>query len=162
MRPTLALALICLAAGCEPTRTTGSAEQPDSIVLERTPCVGTCPAYRLSLARSGTVHFRSLNPGDSARTATDVLPRSAFERLARQAEEAGIYALPDSIIGSYLCAGRATDYPFAVVTLFDGSRTKRVVDYLGCAPGPILLRRLGLAIDSTAASGRWVHAVRTR
>jgi len=46
------------------------------------------------------VRFRSLNPGDSARTASDTLPPGSFERLARQAAELGFDALPDQIAGS--------------------------------------------------------------
>lgn len=107
--------------------------------------------------RSGAVHFHSLNPGDSARTAADMLPPGAFDRLVRQAEELGFDALPDRIAGSPLCGTLATDHASGIVTLFRGARAKRVEDYQGCYPGPAALRRFELAIDSTAASGRWVR-----
>src|ERR687888_360851 len=42
----------------------------DSIVLERTACFGTCPAYRLRISAAGAVHFTSRNFGDSGRVAT--------------------------------------------------------------------------------------------
>ena len=131
-------------------------------MLERTRCFGICPAYRLSLARSGAVHFRSFNPGDSAHTASDTLPRGAFERLEAQAAELGFDALPDDIRASRLCGMAATDHPSAIVTLFRGARAKRVEDYHGCYPGPAALRRFELAIDSIAASERWVRDARTR
>ena len=163
MRLTLVLALACLAAGCRPRPPVpATPPAPDSIVLERTRCFGICPAYRLSLARSGAVRFRSLNPGDSTRTASDTLPRGAFERLARQAAELGFDALPDRIAGSELCGTMATDHPSAIVTLFRGARAKRVEDYHGCYPGPAALRRFELAVDSTARSERWVRDARVR
>jgi hypothetical protein len=156
MRSTPLFALTCLAAGCDPARSTGSAEQPDSIVLERTQCTdGTCPAYLLSLTRSGAIHFRSLDPGD-ARTATDVLPHNAFGRLAQRAEELNFDALPETMIGTQFCTARATDFPSAIVTIFRTAYVKRVVDYQGCFPGPTALRRFAQAIDSTAVSERWV------
>ena len=157
IRSTPVFALACLAAGCDPARSTGSVEQPDSIVLERTQCSGDCPAYRLSLSFSGAIHFRSLDPGDNGRTAMDVLPHGAFEELARQAEDAEINVLPESIIGTVYCTARSTNQASAIVTIFRGARTKRVDDYQGCYPGPTALRRLELAIDNAAASGRWIN-----
>ncbi|MFL5383535.1 MAG: DUF6438 domain-containing protein [Longimicrobiaceae bacterium] len=175
MRFAFAFALACLAAGCRVAQPSGAGTQPastepqpagaetqppaDSIVLERTRCYGTCPAYRLSLARSGAIRFRSLNPGDSARVAADMLPPGAFTRLEKQAAELGFDALPDRIAQSRLCGGFATDHPSAIVTLFRGARAKRVDDYLGCRPGPEALRSFEEAIDSTARSDRWVHEV---
>lgn len=161
IRSTPVFALACLAAGCDPARTTASVEQPDSIVLERTQCLGDCPAYRLSLALSGAVHFLSLDPDDSGRTAMDVLKKGAFERLARQAEDLKFDLLPESMIGTPYCSARATHEASAIVTIFRGASAKRVDDYQGCYPGPFELRRLELAIDSTAASERWILAVRT-
>src|SRR5712671_6957629 len=39
----------------------------DSIVLERSACYGTCPAYRLRLSNTGEIRFESRNPGDEGR-----------------------------------------------------------------------------------------------
>jgi hypothetical protein len=176
MRFALVLALACLAAGCRTAQPSGAGPQPpstgtqpssseaqppaDSIVLERTRCYGTCPAYRLSLARSGAVRFRSLDPGDSARVAADTLPPGAFERLEKQAAQIGFDALPDRIMASRLCGGFATDHPGANVTIFRGACAKRVEDYLGCRPGPEELRHFEEAIDSAAGSDRWVRNAR--
>src|ERR1700741_3638408 len=145
MRIALALLLACLAAGCRPARSGsgggGMPPVPDSIALERTLCFGLCPAYRISVTAAGAVHFRSLNPGDSARVATGRTDPGGFQSLADQAERIGFDRLPDSIEDSRFCQQRSTDHPTATVTLHRGAAAKRVVDYLGCADGPEELRR---------------------
>ena len=161
MRASAGLILICLAAGCR-TRPPGApaggaVPAADSIVLERTRCFGTCPAYRLSLARSGVVRFHSRNPGDEAREASGTVSPGAFEGLVQQAARLGFWSLPDQIAGSALCERQATDHPTATVTLFGRRGAKRVEDYLGCFDAPQELRRFETAIDSVAGSRQWVR-----
>jgi len=142
----------------------------DSIVLERMPCFGSCPAYRLSVASSGRVHFGSRNPGDSAQTADDSVPPGAVADLLAHAERAGFFQLPERPADdSALCPHRATDHPTVTVAVYAGARTKQVEDYTGCHvsvdPPRVAERLLGLrafeaAIDSVAGSGRWVRPAR--
>src|SRR5207237_7864993 len=68
----------------------------DSVVLERTLCFGTCPAYRLSISRSGVIYFEWRNPQDERR-ARDSIPVSDFETIVVQADLVDFLSLPDSI-----------------------------------------------------------------
>ena len=176
MRAAAGVMLVCLAAGCRPhppaaedgaTPPAPAANQAphpaaDSIVLERTRCFGLCPAYRLSIARSGAVHFESRNPGDSTRAVSTTPSPGAFEALVRQAEALRFWSLPDQIAGSALCKQRATDHPGAATTIFGRGGSKRVDDYLGCFDAPQALRRFETAIDSAAGSARWVRPAAVR
>ena len=163
-------------AACEATAATdraavARATSADSIVLERTACFGTCPAYRLSVSRSGRVTFRSQNPGDESRTAKDSMAPSAAAGLLADAAKAGIYSLPDSTYGDpQWCAAAPTDFPWAIVTLFDKQGARRVADYQGCflrmgtepgdwsvAPMLVPLRMYEAAIDSVTRSSRWTR-----
>ena len=146
-----------------------TAPQADSIVLERSLCFGTCPAYRLSLARTGRVHFESRNPGDSGRTASDSIAPEAISRLLWRAVDIGFFDLPELIERDRrLCPDSATDHPHATVTIFLVGTPKRVRDYLGCylssnhATADALppLRAFEAAIDSTAGSARWRRPAR--
>jgi hypothetical protein len=104
--------------------------QADSIVLERSMCFGTCPAYRLRLSDSGEVRFESRNPGDEGRRVSDTIPASAFPALISRATSIGFFDLPSVISAdSVLCHNRATDHPTVVVTIFAKAQTKRVEDY---------------------------------
>lgn len=134
----------------------------DSIVLQRSICFGECPAYRLTVTRKGLVHFESLTPGDSGRRAADSpATDDAFATLAQHVEVSNFLALPDSIATDERFGGACvTDHPTAVVTVYFGARSKRVVDDLGCMWGPAALRDLELRIDQVAHSERWVRRPR--
>lgn len=174
----LALWVFAAVAGCrgtgEKVDTTSSMEPAvDSIVLERTGCFGSCPAYRLGVTSTGGIHFVSLTPGDSGRVATDTTNSAAYASLVSALSPSGFFDLPKVIEGDELCALRATDHPTAIVTAFRREGPHTVEHYLGChtdrgdgkRPGPHerLARLIALEdhIDSIARSSRWIaHATR--
>ena len=138
---------------------------PESILLERTVCFGMCPAYRLTVDRTGAVSFESRNPRDSARTATGRVAPSTVDSLYAQAVRVGFFALPDTLMGNpTYCARRATDLPGATVTITTGAGTKSVNDYHGCAADTPAasatlskLRIFEAAIDTLTGSSRWIQ-----
>jgi hypothetical protein len=143
----------------------------DSIVLERSMCFGTCPAYRLRLSDAGVIHFESRNPGEEGRTATDTVPAATLPSLVSRARSIGFFELPREIAAdSVLCHNRATDHPTVVVTIFTNGETKRVEDYHGCYETveheiltPIArLRSFEVEIDSVLRSSRWVRPANRR
>jgi len=143
----------------------------DSIVLERSTCFGTCPAYRLRLSDSGEIRFESRNPGDEDRRVTDTVAAATFPSLISRARSIDFFDLPSMIADdSVLCRNRATDHPTVIVTIFTKARTKRVEDYHGCfetveheiLPPIARLRSLEVEIDSVLRSSRWVRAANRR
>jgi hypothetical protein len=166
-----------LALACTPSDGTQSARQgavppvTDSIVLERSMCLGTCPAYRVRLSDSGEVRFESRNPGDEGRRAADTVPAATFPALISKATSIGFFDLPSKIVGdSVLCRVARTDAPTVVITVFTKAQTKRVEDYLGCSETvahetlqPIVsLRAFEIEIDSALGSSRWVRPASRR
>ena len=132
----------------------------DSITLERSPCFGACPAYRLSLNRDGTVVFVSRYSGETVR---DSVAPGALVWLRDEAERRGLTGLPEVIMRDRaLCPTMASDSPTATVTLYWTTRRHQIIDYLGCFVGdnpstpPRLsaLRRFEAAIDSVARTAR--------
>jgi hypothetical protein len=171
LRSSLLLACAALGACRAAPRPAGAPALPsaaaaaDSVVLERTRCYGTCPAYRLSLAATGQVAFTSRYP-DEGRRETGRTSPDAFRRLLGEADAAGFFVLPDTIANDRaLCASLTTDSPTTTVTVFAAAGAKQVVDYRGCgAPSDpqanrrlTALRELQARIDSVAGSGRWVR-----
>lgn len=138
----------------------------DSVVLERTPCFGTCPAYRLVIARGGLVHFQSRDGQQPAIDARVTAAVSVLDTIASRAVQLGFFDLPDDVQKDpVLCKDRATDHPTIILGLF-GQRSKRVIYYTGCytvccehsrAARLTDLARLATAIDSMARSSRWVR-----
>jgi hypothetical protein len=138
----------------------------DSLVLEREPCFGFCPVYRLRLAADGRVRFESRQRGDSGRVETDSLDPARVRALADSAERIGLADFPERIMGSPLCGRQATDMPTATVVLHTPARTTRVVDYHGCMPTEAdsaaarrveRLRAFEALIDSVAGTTRWLR-----
>jgi len=134
----------------------------DSVVLERTLCFGTCPAYRLSISRSGVIHFESRNPEDERRAKDSILVRD-FETILVQAHRVDFLSLPDRIADDKrFCPHDVTDNPTAIVTIFIPARPKRVEDYYGCFWAPAGLRDLETYIDEITRAKRWIRAARRR
>src|SRR6266705_7175846 len=120
----------------------------DSVVLERTLCFGTCPAYRLSVSRSGITHFESRNPGDDKRRASDSMSANDFEQILIQAHLIDFWSLPGRIADDkHFCPLDVTDNPTAIVTVFTHQKIKRVEDYYGCYWAPAGLRDLERYLD---------------
>ena len=130
----------------------------DSVVLERTRCYGTCPAYRLSVTRQGVVSFQSRNPGEDNRRFVDTIAVDDVGAILVGAEKADFLALPDTIAADpHFCPSQATDYDTAIVTLYLPHQTKRVEDYHGCFWAPVALRELEDRIDTHTRSQRWIR-----
>lgn len=168
LRGAVLLASCTVTSACHNRRepAVARASAADSLVLERSLCFGTCPAYRLRISGDGAVAFLSRNPGDTSGVRTDSIEPSAVERLLREAERIGFDSLPAVIADdSTLCPLRATDHPTTTVAIFRGDSAHTVVDYHGCyathdlgiVPQLGELRRLEVEIDSVTRSSRWVR-----
>jgi len=173
----VSMLVACINVACsnsqEQSSPAGGAAAPafaaDSIVLERTLCFGTCPAYRLRVGSDGGVHFQSRNPGDQERVATDTVDAAGFEWLLGEAQRIGFHDLPERIGEDRdLCPQTATDHPSHITTIF-GERTNRVDHYTGCyalgaelrqVEALVRLRRFESAIDSVAGAARWIRPAR--
>lgn len=127
----------------------------DSLALERSPCVGRCPVYRVVVSRSG--RFR-LEPGVNRgwpdydtvvqSASIDSIPHTKVEELFSTAARIRFDTLPGSIQDAPdLCRSLSTDAPSALVTLWLPGRVIAVRDYHGCEPGSDALRRFEEQID---------------
>lgn len=162
---------------CVALAKSAGAQEPakvDSLVMERTLCFGSCPAYRLRVARDGSVSFHSRNPGDSTK-ATDRKSPNTFAQLVTAAIDADFYGLPRRIQDDReLCAVVFTDHPSVTIRLFASTQTTvnyyegcyvrskdsasaRIFGYAAVHPRLEKLRALASAIDSTLESSRWVR-----
>ncbi len=165
-----------MALACTPSDGPGARQgavppPADSIVLERSICFGSCPAYRMRLSNRGEVLFESRNPEEQGRRTSDTVTAATFPALISKARSIGFFDLPAEIAAdSVLCHVRATDHPTVVVTVFAKAQTKRVDDYLGCyetPEGEILppvarLRSFEVEIDSVLRASRWVTPANRR
>ena len=121
------------------------------ISLQRAPCFGSCPAYRVDIHGDGTVVYDGQMyvaiPGIHKAKITDDSVHSLFAAF----QKADFFWLLDSY------AAPITDNPTKVISIsFDG-RTKDVKDYVGRAIGmPQVVTELESLIDTTADTKKWV------
>ncbi|MFC4256220.1 hypothetical protein GRI97_11180 [Altererythrobacter xixiisoli] len=124
------------------------------MMLERTGCYGSCPAYKVSISGQGRVRFSA----DGAHSyvawsgihETRVSPQVAAELIEafRSAHFAGLRPA---------CEVAAIDSPTYLLTLRRGGRTIRVEDHLCQLDGmPASVTALQDMIDRLAGTRRWI------
>jgi len=139
------------------------------IMLERSACFGSCPAYQVAIRGDGAVRFSSDQKNFDG-TAAEV--HSAFmgnNLLWPGVHEARIdpKAVTD-LIARFRAAhfmglkdeyqAQVTDNPYYSLTLRIGGVTKRVTDYVGERVGmPASVTELEKAVDEVAGTARWVR-----
>jgi hypothetical protein len=155
------VALLLALVACGPRRTQTPA--PDAagaggsvVTLERGPCFGTCPVYRVSLSAHGTVAFVGTRfvtrvGADTARVAP-----TAVDSLVRSLEAGGFFSLADAYVPDAPACGRYhTDAPTVSVSVQAAGRAKTVRHDHGCGGAPEELTGFEHLIDSVAGTARW-------
>lgn len=163
---TAALCAVALAACAPPNGATpdtsgatpSAAPAVTRVTLERKPCFGTCPVYRVSVAEDGAVTFEGLQHVDSIGSFAGRIGAESVGALARLFEEHDYFALDDKYAyGEANCAQYGTDAPTVITSVTIGGRTKRVEHDLGCAGVPKRLSDLESAIDEIVGTSRWIR-----
>jgi len=127
------------------------------VTLERGPCFGTCPVYRVSLSSGGTVEF--VGTRFVSRVGTDSAQVSAgvVDSLVRWLETAGFFGLADAYVPDAPTCGRYhTDAPVVTTSVTAPGRSKTVRHDHGCGGAPEELTGLEHLIDSVAGTARWI------
>jgi hypothetical protein len=130
----------------------------DSVVvaLERGPCLGTCPVYRVTIARSGAVRFEGRRFVRDSGRVMGAISRAAVDSLLAELEAGGYFELADRYVpGEPGCGAAATDLPTVITEVTWPGRTKRIEHYHGCADRPAALSALERRIDDVAGTDRW-------
>lgn len=143
-------------------------ERVDSLILERTACLGTCPAYRLAAHSSGLVRFESRNRDAAGHTEMDSVGARAFARMVREISRVKFFDLPAIEVGKApYCRVVMTDAPSISVAVF-GSSKSRVLRYdTGCQgegshrrttrSAIMRLGNLADSLDAITRATRWIR-----
>lgn len=123
-----------------------------SITLERTPCFGTCPVYRVTVVGDGSVTYVGEMFVAVEGEQRSAITQSQVRKLARQLESIDFLSLQDS----YTDMG-ATDMPSAITTLHLNGQVKTVVHYHGDFTAPESLTELENLIDELTKSEQWIE-----
>ena len=159
-----ARALLVLAAGLAGCGTRAAqVPEPEAaspggtvVTLERGPCFGTCPVYRVSLEGNGKVDFTGTRFVTRVGTDTTRVTPEEVGRLVDSLDAVGYFALADEyLLNSPACGRYATDAPTATISVRSGGRSKTVRHDHGCAGAPEALGGMERLIDSVAGTARW-------
>ena len=169
MTRTPALALLLISAACAPRKTTvpppsdpssGAADDSAAAVaLERKPCFGGCPVYRISVSPEGVVSYEGEAGVRHLGAATKRIKPEQVLALVSELERAGYFSFaPRYTPGEPACGRYATDSPTAVMSVSTGTRSHRVEHDYGCSSAPgglvVLERRIDEALGSSEWTGR--------
>lgn len=122
------------------------------ISLQRTGCLGSCPAYRIEIGGEGGVTYTGSGFVDVRGTHRYDVPPSDVAALVEKAREADFWSLRESYRAS------VTDNPTTIVSITMGNETHTVEDYVGELAGmPRTLRALEEDIDTAARSDAWIN-----
>jgi len=135
---------------------TSKAAQIDSITLERTSCHGTCPVYKVTVQRDGTVTYDGREFVKITGHRSRKIPAEQFQDLIREIQRIGFFSFEDEYLSKQNPDGSReiiTDQPSRITTVRTGSVRKRVKNYYG---GPESLTRLEKLIDKVAGSSAWI------
>lgn len=123
----------------------------DWVSLKRTSCLGSCPAYTVTVHGDGAVLF-TRPAGYDAGTHAYRVPRKEAAALLRRIGRDGLWGLRANYDSG------AVDAPSQILTFHVGGRDKRIVDVVGASVGmPATVTAFGEAVDRVARTRSWLH-----
>ena len=161
LAPKFAAVLLVLAGSyaCKKPATVAAPAMDSSLIasLDRGPCQGRCPVYRVELYGSGRVKFDGKQHVASTGVRDGTATSSGVQSFMR-AVAASQFATVDTsfVMGSAACGSYVTDLPMMTLSIKVGSRMKSVQYDIGCRNAPKFLRTLEAQLDTTAGTAAWI------
>lgn len=131
------------------------------VTLERTPCFGACPVYKLTIFSNGTVIYEGKQNVRRPGKATGRISQERLQELIADFMNIDYFNLHDEYVpGTEGCPKAATDQPSAITSLTrtrDG-KSKTIRHYHGCRGSDTLelLTQLEDKIDTAVNINRWI------
>lgn len=126
-------------------------EQP-VITLERTPCFGFCPVYRLQIFADGMVNYEGIDFVGVAGKQTIQVDPALVSDLRNAFIEAGYLTWEDAYVDFSV-----TDMPTVITSVTIDGSTKRIERYGGDQTAPDALVELEDLVDAAVNSAQWTR-----
>ena len=95
------------------------------ISLERTPCYGTCPIYKMKIFSDGSAFYHGERFVEKIGNYEFSVRKETVNYILKKADEIGFFELEDKYTANI------TDLPKTITFIKNGKNKKRVVDYYG-------------------------------
>ena len=156
-------ALLLIGAGCGNTAksTAGPGDEDASMYggpnptdslffsIERTPCFGKCPAYRIKVYRSGYATYEGISNVERLGQNRAWVGKDTLALLLKEAEAIGYFDLQDSY------DRQVTDIPSTRLRMVSGARDKSILARAGVPPE---LKAFALRADELLLPMAWKRA----
>ncbi|MBC8087948.1 MAG: hypothetical protein H7Z40_11840 [Phycisphaerae bacterium] len=125
--------------------------------LERGPCRGRCPVYRVDVYADGKVRFDGKQHVASIGIQSGNTPASSVQELLRAIQSSAFSSVDTSfVMGSAACGQYMPDLPWSRLSAKLSTGMKSVQHDPGCRNAPRYLRKLEAQIDSVARTAQWI------
>ncbi|HEX7336736.1 MAG TPA: DUF6438 domain-containing protein [Gemmatimonadales bacterium] len=166
MRRSLLVSLLFLLPACASRNSPAPADSsrvqativgvPQAVVLERSPCFGSCPVYTVAVSPDGAVTYQGRAHVRRVGAAEARVSRDQVTALLNELDRAGFFTFANRYVqGEPACGRYVTDSPSATTTVTYRGRTKSVVHDYGCGSAPGALVVLERRIDEVLGTGKW-------
>jgi len=119
------------------------------IGIERTSCLGICPAYRFIAQSDGTFTYTGISDVDRIGQFTGKISQYRFMKVAQFIAESGYWKMPED------CTAIGIDTPETTTLIVMSGERKRVPD---CGiPPPPMLWAIQTLIDDLLETAQWDH-----
>jgi Domain of unknown function (DUF6438) len=126
------------------------------ISLERGPCRGRCPVYRVDIYGNGDVRFDGKQHVGTLGAQRGSAPVAAVQDLLRAIQNSEFSSVDTSfVMDSPGCGQYMADLPWSRLAARVGTAMKTVHHDPGCQSAPRFLRTLEAQVDSVAGTARW-------
>lgn len=109
------------------------------ITMERTPCLGKCPSYKLTIFNTGNVTYEGYTFAEKEGHYKSKLTKAQLIKLEQKIEEIKLFGLQDKY------DAQITDIPSCVLLVNHKGKTKKIIDRHG---GPEELKQFEKLIDT--------------
>jgi hypothetical protein len=99
--------------------------------LEKTPCYGTCPIYKLMILKTGKAIYQGIDHVERKGKFETTFSKAEMDMILKKADETGFWELADEYDAP------VTDFPTTITSLRKGNKTKVIANRVG---GPSELR----------------------
>ena len=98
------------------------------ITMERTPCFGKCPSYKITIFNTGNVVYEGLQFAEKQGKFSKKLDKNELSELKEQLELLNIFALKDTY------DSKITDIPSCILLINYKEKKKKILDRDGAPP----------------------------
>jgi Domain of unknown function (DUF6438) len=116
------------------------------ISIEKTPCFGTCEAYKLDIYASGLVKFTGISNHQMIGKYQSTIEKLSLQEIRNKFREANFFSFKNEY------TSKMSDLPTIYLYFKDGAVEKKIQDYYGA---PLKLKELEKLIEDLVVALKW-------